>query len=373
MFRACVSFGGVAAGFGAASGLLNAGAFVASANETAAASKPASSGSDGKPMVEVIFLGTGSSVSVPSLKCLLGGGTPCTVCKGAAADPQDKNRRGNPSLMLRVPTSPADVRDGESVAPSHRNVLIDCGKTFREASMRIFGEHDIRTIDSVVLTHYHADACFGLDDLRDFSRVLAPSTFSTKPGVATATRLATIPVYCDGVTLEKVKGPFPYLFPAKEKSEARFVSAIDWRKMDGLSTHVVDGLPIKTLPVEHGFDCECYGYEVASKDARFVYLSDVSRIPEATLRALTEGPPIDVLVVDALFKVRRHTTHFSLPQALDCARQLRARRTLLTGMSHEFDYVPDNEELRKLRDSEGLDVQMAYDGLTLKMPLLSEV
>lgn len=94
------------------------------------------------------------------------------------------------------------------------NILIDCGKTFHEAMLRWCvsggeeeGEEDdgcddidlvvgddntlcpvffflprfprrqIRTVDAVVLTHEHADAIFGLDDLRG----LQPYTLKSKP------------------------------------------------------------------------------------------------------------------------------------------------------------------------------------------------
>ena len=44
-----------------------------------------------------------------------------------------------------------------------------------------------------------------------------------------------------------------------------------------------------------------------------VYLSDVSRVLPETLEWMSQRP-IDVLVVDALYKSRPHPTHFSLPQ-----------------------------------------------------------
>ena len=85
---------------------------------------------------------------------------------------------------------------------------------------------------------------------------------------------------------------------------------------------------------------------------------------------LKQGKQIDVLIVDALFLERRHNTHFSLPQALDTARKYRAKQTYLVGMSHEFDYYSTNDDLKALREKEGLAVEMAHDGLVLKLPLL---
>ncbi|KAJ0435408.1 putative metallo-beta-lactamase, ribonuclease Z/Hydroxyacylglutathione hydrolase [Helianthus annuus] len=48
----------------------------------------------------------------------------------------------------------------------HKYILIDVGKTFREQVLRWFTFHKIPQIDSIVLTHEHADAVLGLDDIR---------------------------------------------------------------------------------------------------------------------------------------------------------------------------------------------------------------
>jgi hypothetical protein len=44
-------------------------------------------------------------------------------------------------------------------------------------------------------------------------------------------------------------------------------------------------------------------------------------------------------------------------------------RTLLVGMLCTMEHVQENRELAKLRESEGLDVQLAYDGMHLQMNL----
>ena len=47
-----------------------------------------------------------------------------------------------------------------------RTILIDCGKTFREQAIEFFPKKGLRKIDALILTHHHADAIDGLDDLR---------------------------------------------------------------------------------------------------------------------------------------------------------------------------------------------------------------
>ena len=43
---------------------------------------------------------------------------------------------------------------------------IDVGKTFRENAIRWYPKHGVTKLDAVLLTHGHADAILGLDDLR---------------------------------------------------------------------------------------------------------------------------------------------------------------------------------------------------------------
>jgi len=49
---------------------------------------------------------------------------------------------------------------------AHKYIIIDVGKTFREQVLRWFVRHKIPCVDSILLTHEHADAILGLDDIR---------------------------------------------------------------------------------------------------------------------------------------------------------------------------------------------------------------
>ena len=48
---------------------------------------------------------------------------------------------------------------------------------------------------------------------------------------------------------------------------------------------------------------------------------------------------------------------------------LQPRRTLLLGMSSQMEYAETNAELAELRSQEGLDVQLARDGLAIDVCL----
>src|ERR1039457_6690516 len=92
------------------------------------------------------FLGTGTSMGVPTLGCA------CAVC--TSADPRD--RRLRPSVLLRW---------REQAAGRERVVVIDTGPDFREQALR----NGLTRVDAVFYTHSHADHILGMDDLRPLS------------------------------------------------------------------------------------------------------------------------------------------------------------------------------------------------------------
>lgn len=70
-------------------------------------------------------------------------------------------RRNNVSCAI--------IKRRKSTPPgeSPRCVLIDCGKTFREVILNLFPKHGLKEVGALLLTHGHADAILGMDDLRD--------------------------------------------------------------------------------------------------------------------------------------------------------------------------------------------------------------
>lgn len=156
--------------------------------------------------MEVVVLGCGPSSSVPSMRCVLNQN--CVVCLEAHTNPDSKNRRLNPSLLVRN-------------LKTDTNVLVDCGKTFREAALRIFPKIGVSAVHSLVLTHDHADALLGMDDLREVQAHVETVDPVTK-------ELYKIPpeamkVHCSEPTSHEVIAKFPYLIdnePAPPAGEA---------------------------------------------------------------------------------------------------------------------------------------------------------
>src|SRR5579863_1631068 len=100
------------------------------------------------------FLGTGTSMGVPTLAC------ECPVC--TSLDPHD--RRLRPSVLLRW-TETSTQKEGGDGRGTERIVVIDTGPDFRKQALR---EH-LKHVDAVFYTHAHADHILGMDDLRPLS------------------------------------------------------------------------------------------------------------------------------------------------------------------------------------------------------------
>eukprot|EP00479_Gromia_sphaerica_P015534 TRINITY_DN9908_c0_g1_i1.p1 TRINITY_DN9908_c0_g1~~TRINITY_DN9908_c0_g1_i1.p1 ORF type:complete len:97 (+),score=8.85 TRINITY_DN9908_c0_g1_i1:137-427(+) len=87
----------------------------------------------------------------------------------------------------------------------------------------------------------------------------------------------------------------------------------------------ISGLPILTFPVMHGEDYETFGFEFGQQE-RVIYLPDVSRIPQSTSDFL-RSRPIDLLILDCIYRTRPHPTHFSWKDSMECVKELQPKRT----------------------------------------------
>ena len=109
---------------------------------------------------KVIFLGTGTSSQVPAIHCVTGSRRHCITCTDAMK-PGSKNRRFCTSLVA--------IGSEPGRPDTSSTILIDCGKSFYESALRYFPSNGLSKIDAVLLTHPHADAVLGLDDLRSWT------------------------------------------------------------------------------------------------------------------------------------------------------------------------------------------------------------
>jgi len=307
------------------------------------------------PRSSLIFLGTGCSSALPNAMCLIRpSDPPCHVCSQSLSIPpeQNPNYRCNTSLLI-------DYCGGDG---DHKYILIDVGKTFREQVLRWFTYHKIPQVDSVILTHEHADAVLGLDDIR------AVQPYSSTNDIDPT------PIYLSQDAMESIALKFPYLVKKKLKpgQEIRRVAQLDWKivENDCKKPFVASGLQFFPLPVMHGEDYVCLGFLFGER-CRVAYISDISRFLPPTEYYISKdgGGQLDLLILDTLYKKGSHNTHFCLPQTLDAVKRLCPKRALLIGMTHEFDHHKDNEFLMEWSRREGIPVQLARDGLRIPIEL----
>lgn len=163
-------------------------------------------------VVRAVVVGSGASSSTPKLDCLLGS-QPCAVCLDAASATASRNNRLNPSFLIQLMRKFENVEGGTPQEEGQLfNILIDCGKTFRQSVLKTLMPLGVRHLNTVLLTHPHADAVFGLDDLREFSSNAQP-----------------LLVYTDAETQADMRRTFPYLFPELRQENGLWVASINWR------------------------------------------------------------------------------------------------------------------------------------------------
>jgi phosphoribosyl 1,2-cyclic phosphodiesterase len=253
-----------------------------------------------------------------------------------------------------------------------RIILIDCGKSFMQSAIAHFPTHGITRIDAVVLTHGHADACFGMDDLRAVSARLPKGE--------------SLPVYVREMDLKVLESAFSYLMP--DANHGRFVASLSFHVFDPAKPLNVLGLELIPIELEHGIGYTCLGYAFGD----VVYMSDLNRIYDHTRELLTKRykfgslphsatpeeieahrtdprVPLNTFIIDALFPAEPYPSHFSLEQAVEEIQAFRPSLALTVGMSHQMNHNKDNEKLKALVESHNLRVELAYDGQKLHINL----
>ncbi|KAJ3694810.1 hypothetical protein LUZ60_000187 [Juncus effusus] len=303
----------------------------------------------------LIFLGTGCSSAVPNARCLIQpSDPPCNVCFQSLTIPpnQNPNYRCNTSLLI-------DYCEDDG---SHNYILIDAGKNFREQVLRWFVRHKIPRVNSIILTHEHADAVLGLDDIR----VVQPfsPTNETDP----------TPIYLTQFAMDSIEVKFPYLATKKlkEGQEMRRVAQLDWKiiQSDSEKPFLCSGLNFTPLPVKHGEDYVCLGFLFGMK-SRVAYISDVSSFIPSTESVISKSDAgqLDLLILDTLYRSGSHNTHLCWDQTLDAVKRICPKKAFLIGMTHSYDHHKDNEILAEWSKREGIPVQLAHDGQRLFIDL----
>lgn len=296
--------------------------------------------------MKLLFLGTGTSHGVPVIGCN------CDVCK--SSDPHDKRFR----CSAYVTTA------------SDKNILIDIGPDFRSQALA----YNISRVDTLLLTHSHADHLHGIDDLRIFSCDLSESDLKNKKLKPESKRkydAPPIPIYTNKNTIKDIEKRFDYFFRhCREGGGHAKVELINAK-----STFETFGIKVTPIPMLHGH-LETVGWLLTENGKSIAYLTDCSFISDESIQIIKENCGIlEHLVIDGL-RIEDHSTHFSFMQALEAAEKIGAKHVWLTHITHSTShskvilYIDDVLETfpEKFKNLNNIaeSVQPAYDGLVLE-------
>lgn len=250
------------------------------------------------PSLRVTFLGTGTSVGVPSIGC------GCKVC--TSSDLHDKRLRS--SILVESATT---------------RLLIDCGPDFRQQILPL----PFRPIHGVLLTHYHFDHVTGIDDLRPFCV------------------FGTVDIYAEQTTIDNLRQTIPYCFGDNPYPG---IPHLDFREATLHHPFTVGDIEIVPVRVMHG-KMPIFGYRMG----KLAYITDMKYMNDAELPYL-DG--ITTLVVNALRFDNPHHSHQSVADAIAFAKKTTAQRVFFTHMSHQIGL---HREVNRILPG---NILLAFDG-----------
>ena len=254
-------------------------------------------------MIDIIFLGTGTSQGIPIIGC------DHPVCKS-------KNQKDK---RLRV-----------SVALKWEKFffVIDCGPDFRQQMLNC----GANKLDGILYTHEHADHTAGLDDIRPFyfkqgkiDLILSKRVFSF------------------------LSKRFDYIVDDENKYPG--APSVNIKIINKNEKFTIGNKEIVPIEVYHG-KLPIIGYRIDD----FAYLTDVKSISDSEILKLKN---LDVLVLNALRK-KEHHSHLNLSEALELSKKINPKKTYLTHISHHMGF---HDEIQKILPK---NIYVAYDNLSIK-------
>jgi len=291
--------------------------------------------------MKLTFLGTGTSHGVPVIAC------DCPVCK--STDPHNKRNRSSVYIQTN----------------DNKYILIDIGPEFRIQAIT----NNVKAVDSLLLTHSHADHLHGIDDLRIFSC----SMFKVPEDKRSLEQYNAppLPVYTNQKCADDISNRFGYFFtPVKEggghaKVELNVVS----------EQFNLGATQITPIPMMHGH-LETTGWLLTEtksdgKKHSIAYLTDCSYISDDSIDLIKKNAgELEHLVIDGL-RIKPHSTHFNFLQALEASEKIGGKHIWFTHLTHHEShddvkkYIDQHlSEFPGLKNSES--ILPAYDALTIE-------
>ena len=255
------------------------------------------------PLLNITFLGTGTSSGVPMVACN------CHVCTSL----DKKDNRLRTSILVQS---------------ANTTIVVDPTPDFRYQMLR----EKIKNIDALLITHPHKDHIGGIDDTRPFQ------FFSNKP----------TEVYGNEFSLEGVKKEIPYAFhdfkyPGVPKIILHQIS---------LEPFTIGDIPIVPILVWH-LKMPVYGFRFGS----FTYITDANRIDHSEKEKIRGSK---IIVLNAL-RNEPHISHFTIEEAIQLVFELKVPTAYFTHISHQLGR---HEEVNKILPQ---GISLAFDSFKINI------
>ena len=267
---------------------------------------------EGETFMTVTFkiLGTCAGTGVPSFFC------DCPGCMEARQYPEY-----------------ARTRTGAFMNTEKGRILIDANPDIRSQLVR----ESIYGIDTIFLTHWHADHYSGLGEFEYYVKLLTQKT---------------IDLYLPGSAVDEFASAFPDLLDV--------FNLIPWEYQH---RYEFGDVSITPLPANHGI--ETAGFLIASGQSRLAYFPDTAGLPAETAKKL-EG--IDYFICDATFHGENWypQSHMNIEEAIALGRAIKAHHTILTHLSIHYSEPVTTTELENKLSTEA-DISIAHDGLCIEL------
>jgi len=204
---------------------------------------------------------------------------------------------------------------------------VDTTPDFREQALRI----NLEKVDGIILTHMHFDHTAGIDDTRVY-------VFQHKP---------PIPLLLSKESYDEFMVRYHYFFQER---------AVVTAKVDPI---ILEHFPQRRtfLGIEFEFVTYFQGKMgvIGFKVGDFAYITDIKTYDESIFDSL-QG--VNTLVISAL-KEEVTPFHLSFKESIDFAKRVHAKKTYLTHLSHDVNYLNNYPNFPS-------SVEFAYDGLKIE-------
>ena len=252
--------------------------------------------------IKFTILGCGSSLGVPRIDGYFGKCNPKVK----------KNIRTRCSALINI---------------NNYNILFDTSPDLKSQLI----SNKVKNINKVFYTHSHADQTHGINELRVFY----------------LKNKKKIPLYADKFTKKYLLKSFKYCF----KNTDHYPATLKMNILKKIHKYNFKGkkIIIRSLAVLHG-SIESKSYIINNSCA---YAPDIKKINPNDIKYFKN---LKFFVVDCL-RYDPHPSHFNLDDVLKLVKIIKPKKTILTNLNNEIDYLQIQKKLPK-------GIVPAYDGMS---------